>query len=197
MLRDNYLFKTASPLKMEQIGRPETSITNYQSRLRKIPEEARSHLHRSWSMKLRKFLITFSWHLTCGNTWSCPVLLSSTVNSHSFCYQTWRILRRKSHKPKKNLGRKTNSEPKSWKNFSRSIQENGVNTLNAELNPICYLLALLGAQHFLHVSRVRVNNISRGVRAKPTPSDWLKLGMPLLRELICSQESRRSFWKCP
>ena len=31
-----------------------------------------------------------------------------------------------------------------------------LNTLNAELNPICCLLALLGAHHFLHVSRVRV-----------------------------------------
>ena len=29
--------------------------------------------------------------------------------------------------------------------------------LNAELNPIRYLLALLGAHHFLHVSRIRVN----------------------------------------
>jgi hypothetical protein len=31
-----------------------------------------------------------------------------------------------------------------------------LNTLNAELNPICHLLALLGAHHILHVSRVRV-----------------------------------------
>ena len=31
-----------------------------------------------------------------------------------------------------------------------------VNPLNAELNPICYLLVLLGAHHFLHVSRIRV-----------------------------------------
>jgi len=31
------------------------------------------------------------------------------------------------------------------------------NPLNAELNPICHLLALLGAHHFLHVSRVRFN----------------------------------------
>ena len=31
------------------------------------------------------------------------------------------------------------------------------NPLNAELNPMCYLLALLGAHHFLHVSRIRVN----------------------------------------
>ena len=30
------------------------------------------------------------------------------------------------------------------------------NPLNPELNPICYLLALLGAYHSLHVSRIRV-----------------------------------------
>ena len=31
-----------------------------------------------------------------------------------------------------------------------------LNPLNPELNPIYYLLALLGAHHFLHVSRIRV-----------------------------------------
>jgi len=31
-----------------------------------------------------------------------------------------------------------------------------LNPLNAELNPICYLLALLGAHHFLHVSKIKV-----------------------------------------
>jgi len=31
------------------------------------------------------------------------------------------------------------------------------NPSNAKLNPICHLLALLGARHILHVSRVRVN----------------------------------------
>ena len=31
------------------------------------------------------------------------------------------------------------------------------NSLNAEINPICHLLALLRAHHILHVSRVRVN----------------------------------------
>ena len=31
--------------------------------------------------------------------------------------------------------------------------------LNAELNPICYLLALLGPHHILHVSRIRINKI--------------------------------------
>ena len=32
-----------------------------------------------------------------------------------------------------------------------------INPLNDELNPICHLLALLGAHHTLHVSRIRVN----------------------------------------
>ena len=31
-----------------------------------------------------------------------------------------------------------------------------LNRLNPELNPICYLLALLGGHHFLHVSTIRV-----------------------------------------
>jgi hypothetical protein len=31
-----------------------------------------------------------------------------------------------------------------------------INALNAELNHICYLLALLGAHHILHMSRIRV-----------------------------------------
>jgi hypothetical protein len=35
-----------------------------------------------------------------------------------------------------------------------------VNPLNDELNPICYLLALLGAHHFLHVSRIRVKSLT-------------------------------------
>ena len=32
-----------------------------------------------------------------------------------------------------------------------------INPLNAELNPICHLLALAGAHHFVHFSRLRVN----------------------------------------
>ena len=35
-----------------------------------------------------------------------------------------------------------------------------INPLNAELNPIYHLLALLGAHHILHVSRVRVNPLN-------------------------------------
>jgi hypothetical protein len=36
-----------------------------------------------------------------------------------------------------------------------------INPLNAELNPICHLLALLGAHRILHVSRIRVNDLPK------------------------------------
>ena len=39
----------------------------------------------------------------------------------------------------------------------RKRQERGIITpLNAELNPICHLPALLGSHHILHVSRIGV-----------------------------------------
>jgi len=42
-------------------------------------------------------------------------------------------------------------------NNTGNLKENYlINPLSPELNPICYLLALLGAHHFLHVSRIRV-----------------------------------------
>jgi len=40
--------------------------------------------------------------------------------------------------------------------FPRKERNPYINRLNAELNPICYLLALLGAHHILHVSGLRV-----------------------------------------
>jgi hypothetical protein len=39
------------------------------------------------------------------------------------------------------------------------------NPLNAELNPICHLLALLGAHPIFHVSRIRVNVIGNNVKS--------------------------------
>ena len=41
-----------------------------------------------------------------------------------------------------------------------SLQIVRFNPLNPELNPICYLLALLGTHHFLYVSRVRVKSLT-------------------------------------
>ena len=40
------------------------------------------------------------------------------------------------------------------------LSRNLFNPLNAELSPICYLLALLGAHHFLHVSRIRIKSLT-------------------------------------
>jgi hypothetical protein len=42
-----------------------------------------------------------------------------------------------------------------------------LNTLNAELNPVCHLLALLKAHPILHVRRIRVkenNNVESGAK---------------------------------
>ena len=46
-----------------------------------------------------------------------------------------------------------------------------INPLNAKLNTICHLLALLGAHSILHVSRVRVNSIILGL--------WIKCKLSL------------------
>jgi hypothetical protein len=37
---------------------------------------------------------------------------------------------------------------------------NQFNPLNAELNPVCHLLALLGAHPILHISKIRVKPLS-------------------------------------
>jgi hypothetical protein len=43
-----------------------------------------------------------------------------------------------------------------WKINRIELGCNVINPLNFKLIPICHLLALLGAHHILHVSRVRV-----------------------------------------
>jgi len=43
--------------------------------------------------------------------------------------------------------------------FVKDRQAGLFNPLNPELNPICYLLALLD-HHFLHVSRIRVKSLT-------------------------------------
>jgi len=41
--------------------------------------------------------------------------------------------------------------------------DSAFNPLNAEFNPICHLLALLGAHHVFHVGGLRVNAFSQTV----------------------------------
>jgi len=43
---------------------------------------------------------------------------------------------------------------------NKNLECCSINPLNPELNPICYLLALLGGHHFLHVSRIRVKSLT-------------------------------------
>ena len=40
------------------------------------------------------------------------------------------------------------------------VNQSAVNPLKPELNPMCSLLALLGAHHFLHVSSIRVKSLT-------------------------------------
>ena len=51
-----------------------------------------------------------------------------------------------------------------------------INPLNAKLNPICQLLALLRAHHILHVSRIRVKKerYTRSQASVRTHSGWQK-----------------------
>jgi hypothetical protein len=43
---------------------------------------------------------------------------------------------------------------------------NKLNSLNAEINPIRHLLALVGARHIVHVSRIRAKHSSGGGRGR-------------------------------
>ena len=49
---------------------------------------------------------------------------------------------------------------------TRLQEDNCINPLHVQLNPICHLLALLGAHHIFHVSRIRVNTTSGMITLK-------------------------------
>ena len=49
------------------------------------------------------------------------------------------------------------------------VYSDKLNPLNAKLNSICPLLALLGARHILHVSRIRVKFLSKLINERQTP----------------------------
>ena len=103
---------------------------------------------------------SFSGGLSFDILWLCPIgwvkdlpqwglhSSSSVTSSNVSCYKAYGFLT--------HWGRSG-----SFKVFKRPFP--GIltilNTLNAELNPICYMLALL-AHHFLHVSRIRVKSLT-------------------------------------
>jgi len=58
-----------------------------------------------------------------------------------------------------------------------------INPSNAELNPICHLLALLGTHYIFHVSGIRVNNCPTKCNTKQSiyySASSLKLGLKSL-----------------
>jgi hypothetical protein len=55
-----------------------------------------------------------------------------------------------------------------------------INPLNAELNPICHLLALVGTHHILHISRIRVK-YNMDESRYTTHSENIRLKVLLLR----------------
>jgi len=78
-----------------------------------------------------------------SNTRSLNQIRNTFAPATIFCYITWECF--------------INVDTLSV--FQNSVEKNSslINPLNARLNPICHLLALLGAHHILHVSRIRVN----------------------------------------
>ena len=52
-----------------------------------------------------------------------------------------------------------------------------INPLNAELNPIRHLLALVGARHIVHVSRIRVKEaaVSSGLVINESKTKYIKI----------------------
>jgi hypothetical protein len=49
-----------------------------------------------------------------------------------------------------------------------------INPSNAKLNPICHLLALLGPHHILHISRIRVKDITGSPEDIKANNDGIK-----------------------
>jgi len=54
------------------------------------------------------------------------------------------------------------------------VEKSGfINPLNAELNPICHLLALIGAHHIFHVSRIKVKATMQSMHQQTCSSVYL------------------------
>ena len=68
------------------------------------------------------------------------------------------------------------------------------NPLNAQLNPICHLLALLGFHNFLHVSRIRVNyRLSRVRRIVENALGLLVSMFRILRKPLIAKPTAEDF----
>jgi hypothetical protein len=71
---------------------------------------------------------------------------------------------------------------------------NNINPLNAELNPICHLLALLGAYLILNVSRIRVKTGLSERRCERTR--WIKVAYYRTFACLCEHVNESSVKSC-
>ena len=84
-----------------------------------------------------------------GMAWQEQVVASFQYACHTFCNNCWNS----TGTSVTISGFQASIQIRSFETLLSEVTD--VNPLNAELNPICYLLTLL-AHHFLHVSRIRV-----------------------------------------
>ena len=108
----------------------------------------RFHRQRGTLRKVKNYRSGFSMTETLGNLVCSSKRLQTSPRQHDVTY--------KGHIPNSHTVRTEIFI--SWFIMVKTIKYFGksrVNPLKPELNPICYLLALL-AHHFLHVSRIRV-----------------------------------------
>jgi hypothetical protein len=68
------------------------------------------------------------------------------------------------------------------------------NPLNIKLNPICHMLALLGAHHILHVSRIRVN-VTNLNKYNENVTNAMMYGIMLPVEGLCTYNTQ-FFYSC-
>ena len=90
-------------------------------------------------------------------SWNDPEMHHRTSRSSSIhcCFVVWRSWVQISSLTPARLAKVISS----FFNALTSVATPYLNPLNPELNPICYLLALL-AHHFFHVSRIRVKSLT-------------------------------------
>ena len=62
-----------------------------------------------------------------------------------------------------------------------------INPLNAKLNPTCHLLALFGAHHILHVSRIRINSSNSSKLYRRIPGTFWSYYGVLLASLMMQE----------
>jgi hypothetical protein len=134
----------------------------------------------SWSGRPAGLFIELTWNLSSFDIFRYlstlqrkNVILFGIKQLKALLYwimEVFNLFSPKTHRAKKMYLWKNESLFKYVELSSEPILKRDSNRLNAELIPICHLLALLGAHHILQVSRIRVKFLSHTRMAKKTYS---------------------------